>query len=194
MTFGPGVRVTVSFCRQTRIHPFAVFCQHTHKSFLAAIPEQFIPFALTNLPSKPSCADSCLWEREGSTGAGAEIWSSGSQALPHTSWGARAHTQVPQGCHPWAISQPGVELLLSPQSRDSWFFPAFYCLSVGKAPTCLDGSLWVSRTVLAVFAPFPAASFVQALALISAQCCELLSLCEVSWRMGYPRQEYTDDF
>lgn len=120
----PCIRVTASFCRQTRIHLFAGLCQHTHKNFLAAVPGKLIPFALPNLPSKPSCAVLCLWEGKAPLGI-AKICSSGCQALPHTSQRARAHTQMPQGCHPWAISHPRVELLLSPQNRDSWFHPVF---------------------------------------------------------------------
>lgn len=131
--------------------------------------------------------------REGSTGAAAEICSSGSQALPHTSRRARAHTQMPQGCRPWATSHPVVELLLSPQSRDSWFCPVFLLPFCWKS-SCVFRCWSLSVKDSALFAPFPAASFVQDLALISARCCELLSLCEVSWRMGYPRHEFTDDF
>lgn len=187
----PHIRVTASFCRQTRIHPFAGLCQHTHKSFLAAKPEQLETFVSTNLPSKPSCTALCMAEGKAALG---QLLRFAPQALrphqlgqEHTHKCLRDATLGPPASLQWSYC-----CLNRVETRGSAL--SFYCLSVGKAPTCPDVGLCVSRTVHFLFAPFPAASFIQALALISAGCCELLLLCEVSWRMGYPRHEFTDDF
>lgn len=119
----PCIRVTASFCRQTRIHPVAGSCSTHVRAFLLPYLGNWYLLSWLICPQNPPVQS---WSR--ACEKGRQHWGSCWDLLLRLS-GSAPHTQMPQGwaqgCHPWATSHPGVELLLSPQSRQSWFCPEF---------------------------------------------------------------------
>lgn len=194
MTFGPSVRVTDSFADKQAFIPLQV-CTSTHAraSFVPYLGNSYLLLWLICPQNPPVWPHAC----EGGKAALAHVLRFAPQAprLCSTLAGRQEHTHK---CPRDATLGPPASLEWSccclHRAETYGSVQSFYCLPVAKAPTCSDVDLWVPGAVLALFAPFPAASYFQALALISAQCCELLSLCEVSGSMGYPGHEFTDDF
>lgn len=103
-----------------------------------------------------------------------------------------APTQAPQSCTPWVTSRlgwPGAGPQ-SPWCKDWWFVSS---LSAEKTPACPAVVPWVPGAAPRSLCPFPTASLIWAPTdLRTVLRAAPLLLRKASWRMGYPRHEFTD--